>query len=338
GVPSLQALKKQALDVKRLVDLMGGVMEPVLSQQGTGSTFSFRLPLHVSVLHRGPVFSALEAKALRGIRILILEQNEFERKTLETMLDAWKIQQEALASLEDLSNHYSYINQFDLLLLSEPICQLLDQKELKTPFIYLSPLESMECQEQAHVTSMLLRKPITEVGLWQAITQVIIGEEKELEVVPVPPATWAIDTSFAQAFPLRILVAEDNKVNQQVMWSLLNRLGYRATLVDNGERVLERLSEEQFDLIFMDIQMPKMDGVAATKVIRTQHRDPRYPVIVALTANAVREDLEGYLKDGMNDLLVKPYLIEDMQGLLAKYAREVGSMSPHSEKTGPGDS
>ena len=74
--------------------------------------------------------------------------------------------------------------------------------------------------------------------------------------------------------------------------------------------------------------MPKMDGVAATKVIRTQNRNPLYPVIIALTANAVREDLEGYLNMGMNDLLVKPYLIEDMQGLLAKYAQEIRRTHP----------
>ncbi|MEM1220298.1 MAG: ATP-binding protein, partial [Bacteroidota bacterium] len=316
---------------KRLVDLMGGEMEPVFSQQGQGSTFSFILPLRESVSYRGPIFSTLEAQIIRGKRVLILEQNEFERKTVETTLDAWKIQHETLANLHNLSDHYTYINQFDLLFLSEPICHLLDPKALKTPFIYSSSLESIECKEQTHVNSILLRKPITEVGLWQALTQIIIGEEKS-DTPPTPPKNWAIDSSFAEEFPLRILVAEDNKVNQQVMWSLLNRLGYQATLVDNGQRVLERLSEESFDLIFMDIQMPKMDGVAATKVIRTQHRNPQYPVIIALTANAVREDLEGYLKDGMNDLLVKPYLIEDIQRLLAKYAQEVRRMFPFPEK------
>ena len=319
---------------KRLVELMGGEMDPILSTPGVGSTFSFMLPWKESILYRGPILPAAQGEILEGKRILILEQNVWERRNLETLLDLWKIKHEALASLDNLSDRYSYINQFDLLFLSEPICYLLDQKQLKTPFIYLSPLESMECKNQSFVASMLLRKPITEVGLWQAMTQILIGEDKEV-VPPVTPTTWPIDTSFAQEFPLRILVAEDNKVNQQVMWSLLNRLGYRATLVDNGQRVLERLNEEQFDLIFMDIQMPQMDGVAATKVIRTQHRDPRYPVIVALTANAVREDLEGYLNMGMNDLLVKPYLIEDMQGLLAKYAQEVGRMSPYSEKPGP---
>lgn len=305
---------------KRLVELMGGNMEKVISTPGVGSTFSFRIPLEESLEYLGPIQASSEKADMYNKRVFLLESNDCERQNLETLLQGWGLSVESHQSLVKGIDHCAYLEQFDLLCLSQHICEKMDVAALQAPILFLSPLEFPFGEDYGSpANTQTLRKPVLEAHLWQALTSLLLGKEGAL-VEQKEPAQWPVNGAFANRFPLRILVAEDNKVNQQVIWSLLNRLGYRATLVDNGERVLERMQEEVFDLIFMDIQMPKMDGVAATQVIRTQHKNPRYPVIIALTANVVREDLESYLTIGMNDILIKPYLIEDLQHLLAKYS------------------
>ncbi|HNI91063.1 MAG TPA: response regulator, partial [Leptospiraceae bacterium] len=117
---------------------------------------------------------------------------------------------------------------------------------------------------------------------------------------------------------LKILVAEDDPINQRVLSKLLLKINLKVKMVDNGYKVLEELDSTLYDLIFMDVQMPLMDGITTTKEIRKKF-SLQSPIIIALTANAMKEDQQICLGAGMNDFLTKPYFIEDLQRILLKW-------------------
>ena len=138
---------------------------------------------------------------------------------------------------------------------------------------------------------------------------------------PVPEPQ--LPSGLAEKFPLRILVAEDNPINQQLALLILNKMGYNPELVENGRQVLHILDEKNFDLVFMDIQMPEMDGLEATRTIRTTR--PHSPVIIAMTANAMQGDQEECLAEGMNDYLSKPIKLDELIAMLEKWGNRINS-------------
>lgn len=129
----------------------------------------------------------------------------------------------------------------------------------------------------------------------------------------VPPS---IDASLSQTYPLRILVAEDNRVNQKVALSLLGRMGYQADIANNGQEAIDALRERPYDVVLMDVQMPELDGVAATLQIRQLLPPPQQPFIIAMTAHALIGDREKYLQVGMDNYLSKPVRIQELQRVL----------------------
>ncbi|MEW6737857.1 MAG: response regulator, partial [Acidobacteriota bacterium] len=123
---------------------------------------------------------------------------------------------------------------------------------------------------------------------------------------------------LAQLYPLRILLAEDNLVNQKVALRILEKMGYRADVAANGLEVLVALHRQQYDVVLMDVHMPEMDGLAASQRINEQwHRDER-PTIIAMTANAMQGDREECLAAGMDDYICKPVKVEELQSALQK--------------------
>ena len=132
------------------------------------------------------------------------------------------------------------------------------------------------------------------------------------------PFIQKLSTEFAKEHPLRILVAEDNLVNQKLTLKILSKLGYEARLAENGREVTEMANLRNYDLIFMDVQMPEMDGIEATKMIR-KYMDVQ-PLIIAMTANAMKEDKDECLGAGMDDFLSKPVKLEEVVNMLAKWS------------------
>jgi signal transduction histidine kinase/ligand-binding sensor domain-containing protein/CheY-like chemotaxis protein len=130
------------------------------------------------------------------------------------------------------------------------------------------------------------------------------------------PETKVLENGFAYQYPLRILVAEDNLVNQKFIEYVLKKLGYDIVIANNGLEVLEDLLTQQYDVVLMDVQMPEMDGLEATRIIRSEHATQ--PYIVALTANALNEDRNRCLSIGMNDYLAKPMKLEMIKDILKK--------------------
>ncbi|HMF71580.1 MAG TPA: response regulator, partial [Flavitalea sp.] len=133
------------------------------------------------------------------------------------------------------------------------------------------------------------------------------------------PATISrLSADFANLYPMRILVAEDNLVNQMLILKMLEMLGYRASIAENGKLAVAMSATNAFDLIFMDVQMPEMDGLEATKNIRKQEFPQ--PFIIAMTANVMEGDKEECIEAGMDDYLSKPINVDDLIAMLRKWA------------------
>jgi CheY-like chemotaxis protein len=136
-------------------------------------------------------------------------------------------------------------------------------------------------------------------------------------------STSAFDPNLGSRFPLRILVADDNRVNQRVGQALLEKLGYRAEVVSNGLEVLHALELHSYDIVFLDVQMPEMDGLSAAREIRRRWSEEDRPRIIAMTAEAMLGDRERCLEAGMDDYVAKPIRIVDLRAALERCGREV---------------
>jgi CheY-like chemotaxis protein len=189
----------------------------------------------------------------------------------------------------------------DGLELAESIRQ--DEKGARLPLIMLSSVDQNSPRIKELRFAALHAKPVKQRLLHRTLVSVLSKETPDLS-----PAvrTSPFDASLAAAMPLRILVAEDNAVNQKVATHILARLGYRVDVVANGIEALEALRNVPYDIILMDVQMPEMDGLTATREIRRRFAPQRQPVIIALTANALSGDREKCLEAGMDDYLSKP--------------------------------
>ena len=133
-----------------------------------------------------------------------------------------------------------------------------------------------------------------------------------------------VDPSLSMKYPLKIMVAEDNTMSQRLIRKVFLKMGYKIDIAQDGEEVLQLLSKTSYEMIFMDVQMPGMDGISATEQIATQMGDNR-PVIIAMTANAMIQDKEDYLKAGMDDYISKPFNFRVLEDLIVKWARKTGS-------------
>jgi CheY-like chemotaxis protein len=164
----------------------------------------------------------------------------------------------------------------------------------------------------------VLTKPIKQHLLYKHIAHELNRADVVVENNNSKPKVLS---DVGKQYPLRILVAEDNKTNQEVALKILSKLGYDAALAQNGEEALEMVGEGQYDLIFMDIQMPVKDGLEATRMIRlclsTQ------PVIIAMTANAIQGDRQKCLNAGMDDYISKPFKIEELTKMIEKWATQL---------------
>jgi CheY-like chemotaxis protein len=163
----------------------------------------------------------------------------------------------------------------------------------------------------------LLTKPVKASRLYDAIIDVVPQVAQRGDARSSAP----MDGRLADRHPLRVLVAEDNLVNQKVALAMLSHLGYRADLAADGVEAVEAVRRLPYDVVFMDLQMPELDGVGATRQIIAEHPPDRRPRIVALTANAYEEDRDACLAAGMDDYVSKPLKTETLQDALLRVPR-----------------
>jgi CheY-like chemotaxis protein len=188
----------------------------------------------------------------------------------------------------------------------------------RLPLVMLNSIGQPEASDKSVIANFaaILNKPIKQFQLYKALIQVLVGQR--VLVCPVPERNEPSDNRLAQRLPLRILLAEDNVVNQKVGLLLLERLGYRADVVSNGLEVLEALRRQPYDVVLMDVQMPKLDGLAATQRICQEWSVPQRPRLIALTANAMQGDREMCLSVGMNDYISKPIRLQELAHALSQ--------------------
>jgi CheY-like chemotaxis protein len=196
--------------------------------------------------------------------------------------------------------------------LPQSVFKKFQKNQQALPIILLTPF-NQQSEQNALPDTPSISKPIKPTQLLKAVIQ---------SINVLKPAAQAqasksqLNDLMAAEKPLRILMAEDNLINQKVAQRILAKLGYKADVAGNGLEAVEALKRQPYDLVFMDIQMPEMDGLEATKQIRQTLSAAQQPRIVALTANALVGDREHYLANGMDDYLSKPVRIEALVEIL----------------------
>ncbi len=296
---------------QRLAQMMGGEIW-VESQPGIGSTFSFTI-LAESAPTEPRMYLRAHQPGLKDKRLLIVDDNATNRRILVRQSESWGMVPRAAASGQEALEWIRRGETFDIGILDMQMPEMdgltlateiaRHHRKQQLPLVMLTSVGQVDGPEAKGRFTAQLTKPVKASQLYDTIIGIFDGSPTRTSTRKPGPQ---IDHKMALKHPLRILLAEDNTVNQKVALRLLERLGYRADVAANGLEVLEALERQRYDLVFMDIQMPEMDGVEATRQITKAIPAPRRPRIVAMTAHAMKGDRERYLKAGMDDYISKP--------------------------------
>jgi hypothetical protein len=345
---------------KQLTELMGGKIF-LESEEGRGSTFSVEL-----TLERQPYAQQLAQPSarvpvdLQGKRLLVVDDNATNRKILRCQATAWGMVVEeaenAYQAMDKLRQAVREGRPFPLAVLDMQMPEVdgetlgrwikADPQLAETQLVMMTSLGLGEHSRRAAEIGFAayLVKPVKQSRLQEALVMAL-GKSSGLStsllgMSPVLPQTTPREDRPRQS--LRILLAEDNPVNQKVALRQLESLGYKADVVANGQEVLDLLQQVRYDLILMDCQMPVMDGYEATRRLRQRERGSgHHTVVIAITANAMHEDRERCLQAGMDDYLSKPVLKEDLERVINYWSRQIASSAlgaangPTSEVASP---
>ena len=306
---------------ERLVNLMGGEIS-AQSIFGQGSVFNFTIKARVSEkLTPTPLLN--DMGSLAGHRALIVDDNQTNLTILKTQLEHWKLVPVTASSGKEALNILSLDKNFQFVItdMEMPgmdgvgLTKAIKLKNAELPVIMLSSIGDETKKKFPGLFSSILTKPVKQHHLCNSI-QNALNQSNTGKPVTEDNAKHILSYDFAQQFPLRILIAEDNLINQKLIQRILNKLGYEADIAENGAEVLEKMEEKAYDTILMDIQMPEIDGLEATAAIRS--RPWAQPFIIAMTANAMSEDKEICLGAGMDEYIAKPMKLEEVVAMLKK--------------------
>ncbi|MGH9886126.1 MAG: response regulator, partial [bacterium] len=323
---------------RRVVEMMGGWIW-LESVPGQGTTFHFTLEAEpAEVAHgvaRGP------QPPLVGKRLLVVDDNATNRRILSLMTESWGMEPrntgsplEALAWVRggeafDIALLDMQMPELDGLQLASALRELRDARAL--PVVLLTSLGHLDLGEGSPELAAVLIKPVKASHLFETLVGVLSGLPTWRRGVPDRPT---FDATLGQRMPLRILVAEDNAVNQRLALLSLERMGYRGDVAANGWEAVQAMERQPYDIILMDVQMPELDGLAATRLIRRRSGGAGHPpFILAMTANALREDREACLEAGMDDYLSKPVRVGELQAALERWGQQVSNAA--LEKAAP---
>ena len=309
---------------KRLAKLMGGTMW-VESEgvRGKGSTFHFTIQVMQA---EKPLRTTHPARVdIRNRRVLIVDDNAANLRVLSLQTHAWGMDQQSTSdpaeALEWIRIGHPYdialidrqMPEMDGVLLAREIRKLRDEDKL--PIVLIGSIKGGIAEDGLFSAQLL--KPVRPSQLYDTLASILSGNDVSPEDNAANPRS-IFDPDMGKRLPLRVLLAEDHITNQKLALYTLEKLGYRADVASNGLEVLEALERQEYDVILMDMQMPEMDGLEATRLIRGRLAGFRQPRIIAMTASVTTADREACFDAGMNDYLAKPIRIEELVAALNK--------------------
>jgi GAF domain-containing protein/CheY-like chemotaxis protein len=304
---------------RRLAELMGGRLWAESPGLGQGSTFKFSIDAPVAELppSRARDFLGVQA-ALEGLRLLVVDDNETNRRVLTLQSAKWGMQPSATGSPQEALAWLGDGREFDIAILDMhmpemdgvALARAIRERRASLPLVLSSSLGRREAAGDAPLFDAWLAKPVRQSQLFDTLVGLVARDEAPAPAAPVVPAKSGIDSGMAARHPLRILLAEDNVVNQKLALRILQQMGYRADLASNGSEAVDSVRRQTYDVVLMDVQMPEMDGLEASRRICASAAASARPRIVAMTANAMQGDREMCLEAGMDDYITKPIRVE----------------------------
>ncbi|MCP5072325.1 MAG: GAF domain-containing protein, partial [Rhodobacteraceae bacterium] len=311
---------------KRLAELMGGTMWAESDGAGKGSTFHVTLNATLAELPKAKARDLTgKQSALEGKRLLVVDDNETNRRILELQTGKWGTVNQATGSPAEALQWIRDGAEFDLAILDMHMPDMDGlmlareiRKSTKTlPLVLFSSLGLREVDSAPEVFAAYLAKPLRQSHLFDTLVTLFAPKEAAKSVSTAPKSPKA-DPELATKHPLRILLAEDNVINQKLALRLLEQMGYGADVANNGLEAVEHVHQNTYDVVLMDVQMPEMDGLEASRRITKNDDRPR---IVAMTANAIQGDREMCLAAGMDDYIAKPIRVNLLVEALMQVTR-----------------
>jgi GAF domain-containing protein/CheY-like chemotaxis protein/tetratricopeptide (TPR) repeat protein len=308
---------------KRLSELMGGHMWAESEGPGRGATFFFSIQAQTAALSptRQRDFVGVQPE-LQGKHLLVVDDNATNRRVLDLQTGKWGMSSRATDSPLEALRWLEQGDVFDLAILDMHMPEMdgvalarqLRERHARLPLVLFSSLGRREVGADEGLFDAYLAKPIRQSHLFDTLVGLLAaGAPTKVEATPGKPQ---LDPGQATRHPLRILLAEDNVVNQKLALRLLQQMGYRADLASNGIEAIESVQRQTYDVVLMDVQMPEMDGLEASRQITSRWEPPQRPRIIAMTANAMQGDREMCLAAGMDDYLTKPIRVERLVEVL----------------------
>jgi GAF domain-containing protein/CheY-like chemotaxis protein len=307
---------------KLLAELMGGTMWVESAGLGHGSTFGFTIAALPAELPQGSKREFIGAQpALQGKRILVVDDNATNRRILALQSAKWGLvaqdTESPQAALQMLA-----ANPYDLAIVDMhmpgmdgiALAARIRAAGHALPLVLFSSLGRKEAGDS--VFAATLAKPLRQSQLFDTLVSLLTHDAVAPRQAAAAPAKPTMDVQMAERHPLRILLAEDNVVNQKLALRLLQQMGYRADLASNGIEAIESIERQTYDVVLMDVQMPEMDGLEASRRITAKYGARERPRIVAMTANAMQGDRELCLAAGMDDYVTKPIRVDALVGAL----------------------
>ena len=313
---------------KHLCELMGGTMW-VESKVDAGSTFHFTIAVAESDTNQAVPALKGPQPALQGMRVLVIDDNPTNRIMLERQTSDWGMKPQMVASAKEAHALYDNGEQFEALVIDahmQDLDALMLAEELRMrnhtsnlALILLTTLaDRLRASEFEGSWGKRVSKPVHQASLFDAFLEAFSEVNHQLPKTKVEDVA---PSSLASRFPLSILVAEDNLINQKLFQTTLSRMGYKPQLVSNGQEVMDALRKKVYDLVLMDLHMPVMDGLEATRRISIEINTDYRPHVVALTAAVMKQDKQRCLDAGMQDFLTKPIERNELQRILSTCPR-----------------